>query len=58
MIHSSLDHPNVVRMEDTFEDDDHVYFKLELCRAGVSIAQRASPKMDSPLTLPLYPLSR
>lgn len=36
MIHSSLEHPNVVRMEDTFEDDEHVYFKLELCRAGVS----------------------
>ncbi|CAO1620823.1 unnamed protein product [Sympodiomycopsis kandeliae] len=34
MIHSSLDHPNVVRMEDTFEDDEHVYFKLELCKAG------------------------
>ncbi|PWN23349.1 Pkinase-domain-containing protein [Microstroma glucosiphilum] len=34
MIHSSLKHPNVVRMEDTFEDDEHVYFRLELCKAG------------------------
>jgi serine/threonine protein kinase len=38
MIHSSLKHPNVVRMEDTFEDDEHVYFRLELCKAGVSHA--------------------
>lgn len=36
MIHSSFKHPNVVRFEEAFEDDEHVYFKLELCKAGVS----------------------
>lgn len=34
MIHSSFKHPNVVRFEQAFEDDEHVYFKLELCKAG------------------------
>lgn len=43
MIHSSLKHPNVVRMEDTFEDDEHVYFRLELCKAGVSCACERTP---------------
>lgn len=36
MIHSSITHPNVVAFEDAIEDDEHVYFKLELCKAGVS----------------------
>lgn len=36
MIHSSFKHPNVVTFEDAIEDDEHVYFKLELCKAGVS----------------------
>lgn len=36
MIHSSLKHPHIVEMLDTFEDDHHVYFKMELCKGGVS----------------------
>ncbi|PWN50924.1 hypothetical protein IE53DRAFT_74330 [Violaceomyces palustris] len=34
MIHKSLDHVHVVKFEDTFEDAENVYFKLELCRNG------------------------
>lgn len=41
MIHSSFKHPNVVAFEQAFEDDEHVYFKLELCKAGVSSRWRA-----------------
>jgi len=37
MIHKSLDHPNIVKFEDTFEDDECIYFKLELCSNGVSM---------------------
>ena len=31
-----LDHPNVVRFEDCFEDAENVYMVLELCEHGVS----------------------
>ncbi|PWN41749.1 Pkinase-domain-containing protein [Ceraceosorus guamensis] len=34
MIHRSLDHPNIVRFEEAFEDDNNVYFRLELCKNG------------------------
>ena len=34
MIHRSLDHIHVVKFEDTFEDTENVYFKLELCSNG------------------------
>ncbi|KAN0065194.1 Cell cycle serine/threonine-protein kinase cdc5/MSD2 [Thecaphora frezii] len=34
MIHRSLDHLHVVKFEDTFEDEENVYFRLELCRNG------------------------
>ncbi|KAG5730046.1 Cell cycle serine/threonine-protein kinase CDC5/MSD2 [Termitomyces sp. T112] len=33
-IHRSLEHPNIVRFHDCFEDDDHVYLVLELCPSG------------------------
>ncbi|KAI8974782.1 Pkinase-domain-containing protein [Trametes punicea] len=33
-IHRSLDHPNIVRFQDCFEDDDNVYMTLELCHNG------------------------
>ncbi|KAH9887930.1 Pkinase-domain-containing protein [Cubamyces lactineus] len=33
-IHKSLDHPNIVRFQDCFEDDDNVYMTLELCHNG------------------------
>jgi calcium/calmodulin-dependent protein kinase I len=31
---SKLDHPNVVRMPDWFEDEHHYYLVMELCRGG------------------------
>ncbi|KAK0548503.1 Cell cycle serine/threonine-protein kinase cdc5/MSD2 [Tilletia horrida] len=34
MIHKSCKHPNIVRFEDSFEDHENVYFRLELCRNG------------------------
>ncbi|EPQ26898.1 uncharacterized protein PFL1_05533 [Pseudozyma flocculosa PF-1] len=34
MIHKSLDHIHVIKFEDTFEDDENVYFRLELCSNG------------------------
>jgi len=34
MIHKSCKHPNIVRFEDSFEDNENVYFRLELCRNG------------------------
>ncbi|SPO26424.1 related to CDC5 - Serine/threonine-protein kinase [Ustilago trichophora] len=34
MIHKSVDHIHVVKLEDCFEDDANVYFRLELCRNG------------------------
>ncbi|EPS96158.1 hypothetical protein FOMPIDRAFT_152593 [Fomitopsis schrenkii] len=33
-IHRSLDHPNIVRFQDCFEDDENVYMTLELCHNG------------------------
>ncbi|KAF8068666.1 kinase-like domain-containing protein [Lyophyllum atratum] len=33
-IHRSLEHPNIVRFQDCFEDDDNVYMTLELCPSG------------------------
>ncbi|KAG6807580.1 hypothetical protein H0H92_007046 [Tricholoma furcatifolium] len=33
-IHRSLDHPNIVRFHDCFEDEEHVYLALELCPSG------------------------
>ncbi|KAH9924034.1 Pkinase-domain-containing protein [Fomitopsis serialis] len=33
-IHRSLDHPNIVRFQECFEDDDNVYMTLELCHNG------------------------
>ncbi|KAG6900383.1 hypothetical protein C0993_011733 [Termitomyces sp. T159_Od127] len=33
-IHRSLEHPNIVRFHDCFEDDEHVYLALELCTSG------------------------
>ena len=31
-IHKSLKHPNVVRFEHVFEDQDNIYILLELCK--------------------------
>lgn len=36
-IHRSLQHPNVVRFNECFEDDENVYMTLELCDNGVRI---------------------
>ncbi|KAG6902159.1 hypothetical protein C0995_003633 [Termitomyces sp. Mi166 len=33
-IHRSLEHPNIVRFHDCFEDEEHVYLALELCPSG------------------------
>ncbi|KAH9029985.1 kinase-like domain-containing protein [Lactarius pseudohatsudake] len=33
-IHKALDHPNIVRFIDCFEDDENVYMTLELCPSG------------------------
>ncbi|TCD67323.1 Cell cycle serine/threonine-protein kinase cdc5/MSD2 [Steccherinum ochraceum] len=33
-IHRSLDHPNIVRFQDCFEDEENVYMTLELCHNG------------------------
>ncbi|RHZ82331.1 hypothetical protein Glove_109g8 [Diversispora epigaea] len=30
-IHKQLNHPNIVNLYDVFDDDDFVYFKMELC---------------------------
>lgn len=32
LIHSQLDHPNVVKMYDSFRDEDYVYLVLEYCQ--------------------------
>ena len=29
-----LDHPNVIKMYETFEDSDNVYLVMELCEGG------------------------
>ncbi|TFK73378.1 Pkinase-domain-containing protein [Pluteus cervinus] len=33
-IHRSLEHPNIVRFQECFEDEDNVYMSLELCPSG------------------------
>ncbi|KAG1823712.1 kinase-like domain-containing protein [Suillus subaureus] len=33
-IHRSLAHPNIVRFQECFEDDENVYMTLELCTSG------------------------
>ncbi|KII87666.1 hypothetical protein PLICRDRAFT_162447 [Plicaturopsis crispa FD-325 SS-3] len=33
-IHRALDHPNIVRFTDCFEDEENVYMTLELCPSG------------------------
>jgi len=33
-IHRFLEHPNIVRFEDCFEDEENVYMNLELCPSG------------------------
>ncbi|KAN0135902.1 Protein kinase-like domain containing protein [Lactarius tabidus] len=33
-IHKALDHPNIVRSIDCFEDEENVYMTLELCPSG------------------------
>lgn len=33
-IHRSLNHPNIVRFEECFEDEENVYMVLELCEGG------------------------
>ncbi|KAF8524388.1 kinase-like domain-containing protein [Hysterangium stoloniferum] len=33
-IHRSLDHPNIVKFNECFEDDENVYMTLELCQNG------------------------
>ena len=29
-----LDHPNIVRLYETFEDEKHVYMVVEICKGG------------------------
>merc|ERR1712107_905454 len=36
-IHKNLDHPNVVRFNRYFEDNDFVYFVLELCERATMV---------------------
>jgi cell cycle serine/threonine-protein kinase CDC5/MSD2 len=36
-IHRSLHHPNIVKFNECFEDDDNVYMTLELCDNGVRV---------------------
>eukprot|EP00761_Pharyngomonas_kirbyi_P012556 gb/GECH01012583.1/.p1 GENE.gb/GECH01012583.1/~~gb/GECH01012583.1/.p1 ORF type:complete len:618 (+),score=124.59 gb/GECH01012583.1/:1-1854(+) len=33
-IHCQLDHPNIVKLYDSFEDEEYVYLVLELCESG------------------------
>lgn len=33
-IMKQLDHPNIVRLHETFEDDDSVYLVMDLCKGG------------------------
>lgn len=35
-LHQMMQHPNIVRFDDCFEDADNVYMMLELCDNGVS----------------------
>ena len=35
MIHKSLNHTNIVKFEEMFEDAENVYLVLELCHNGV-----------------------
>eukprot|EP00916_Digyalum_oweni_P005021 GHVL01008951.1.p1 GENE.GHVL01008951.1~~GHVL01008951.1.p1 ORF type:complete len:437 (+),score=80.77 GHVL01008951.1:607-1917(+) len=34
LIMKKLDHPNIVRLYNTFEDDRHIFLVMELCRGG------------------------
>ena len=36
-LHKGLHHPNIVKFEHVFEDQDNVYIMLELCQNQVSI---------------------
>jgi polo-like kinase 1 len=35
-LHGMLAHPNIVRFDECFEDEENVYMVLELCENGVS----------------------
>jgi serine/threonine protein kinase len=35
-LHGMLEHPNIVRFDECFEDEENVYMLLELCENGVS----------------------
>lgn len=35
LIHRSLSHPNIIKFHDLFQDEENMYFKLELCSNGV-----------------------
>lgn len=37
-----LSHPNIVRFDDCFEDEENVYMVLELCENGVSILRQST----------------
>lgn len=39
-----LQHPNVVKLEEVFEDNNHVYFVMDLCGGG-SIADYTDIKV-------------
>lgn len=44
-----MDHPHIVRFNETFEDEQNVYLTLELCDAGVSTL--SSSLMDKKISL-------
>lgn len=62
MIHRSLSHHHIVRFEDVFEDDQNVYFRLELCASGVSDFARSLSDvpffLGDPSTDTLYPFAQ
>lgn len=31
---SSLDHPNIIKLYETFEDDKNIYLVMEVCEGG------------------------
>lgn len=31
---SSLDHPNIIKLFETFEDEKNIYLVMELCEGG------------------------
>jgi serine/threonine protein kinase len=49
-----LDHPNVVRFEDCFEDEENVYMVLDLCEHGVSTATLVILSCTDVSLLPSY----